>query len=192
MFCLFDIDWQRNLGILDSRLTAVGALPACWLPSLANSSPAGPTQRAYSTRWREGRQTQQESSRRGASSPGKRKIVLDQLDKSPALSNSLHSGKIKSQMRTAGGQGPAGDKGVLASGWGLWDKQGSSEMFQSLACHGQLPPELQAWNVVTSSASHAVCLSPGPGKTDETRKALGFLLPPASLAFPELPWQLSR
>ena len=43
-------------------------------------------------------------------------MVPDQLDKSPALSNSPHSGKIKSQMRTVRGQEPAGDKGVLVSG----------------------------------------------------------------------------
>lgn len=146
----------------------------CWPPCLASSSPAGPTQRVCSTRWREERQTQQESSLRGASKqPGRRKMVLDHLDKSPALSYSPHLDKMKSQMRTVGSQEPAGDKRVLALGWGLWNKEGSDGMFKSLACRGQLPPQLQARIVVTSSASLPGCLGPGPGKNEKIGKTLG-------------------
>lgn len=55
-------------------------------------------------------------------------------------------------------------------------------MFKSLACHGQLPPKLQAGNVVASPASFPICLSPGPGKkTEETKTPHGAL--PASLSF---------
>lgn len=118
MFCLSDIDWQRNLGSVDSQLPAVKALLPAGCPAWAAPALQVPHRGVCSTRWREGRQTQREPSGGGANGPGKRKMVLDQLDQSPALSNSYYSGKIKSQMRTAGGQEPAGDKGLLASGWG--------------------------------------------------------------------------
>lgn len=43
------------------------AFAVCWPSCLASSRPAGPTQWVCNTRWREGRQTQLESFRRGAS-----------------------------------------------------------------------------------------------------------------------------
>ena len=66
---------------------------------------------------REGRPsegTQEEKQR-----PKKREHVQGFLDRSPAWNNSPDLGKIKSQMRIAGGQEPAGDKGVLASSGGF-------------------------------------------------------------------------
>ena len=157
-------DRQGNrVGSLDSQITAIKALLLAGCPAWPAPVLQAPRSRGCSARWREGRQTQREPPWRGANGPGRRKMGPDQLAKSPALSNSPHSGRIKSQMRTVRGQEPVGDKGVWALGRGLWDKKGSAEMLESLACRGQLPPRLQAPSIVTSLASCAVCWVPGPG-----------------------------
>lgn len=85
----------------------------CWLPCPGSSSLQAPRSgRAAPDGGRKAdpaRILPKRSKR--ANSPGRRKMVLDQLDGSPALSHSSHLSKIKSQMRTVGGQDQLETKG---------------------------------------------------------------------------------
>lgn len=100
MFCLSDTDWQGNsVDSLDPQITALKALLLAGCPAWSAPVLQALRSQACSARWREGRQTPARTLSKRSERPRRRKIGLDQLAKSPALSNSPYSGKIKSQMR---------------------------------------------------------------------------------------------